>query len=166
MKVSKINVFFDVRTYNSKLPKEQWKIKSGGEQITATATFAVGEEPNELKGNEHGREYERNGEKRIAYKFKIGANCRFYKPNGGQIDRPSNEDLEANRWMASIVFRSLAKDPKDDKKPCGLWASDIMLRKQEFNPFADEVEAEDVIQEQEQVQEQEEQEQEQDDLPF
>lgn len=72
----------------------------------------------------------------VAVKFKIGASTRWFDSHAKACDRPTNIELEANRWNAQIDFARKEKDPSKPMSPSGYWANNIMVAKIENNPFA------------------------------
>lgn len=71
----------------------------------------------------------------VAAKFKIGANCKWFDKFGKPCDRPTNAELEANRWNVQIDFTRKEKDESNPLKPSGYWVNAIMVAKVENNPF-------------------------------
>lgn len=71
----------------------------------------------------------------VAAKFKIGANCKWFDKFGKPCDRPTNAELEANRWNVQIDFTRKDKDESNPLKPSGYWVNAIMVAKVENNPF-------------------------------
>ena len=72
----------------------------------------------------------------VAVKFKIGANVRWFDEHAKPCDRPTNVELEANRWNVQIDFARKEKDTANPLKPSGYWCNNIMVEKVENNPFA------------------------------
>lgn len=99
----------------------------------------------------------------IAVKFKIKKNTRWFDSRAKPCDRPTNVELEENRWNVQIDFNRKEKDPADNTKSCGYWVNNIMVAKIDNNPFAGQ--AFDPIEEEEPEDEPKE-EQRHDDLPF
>lgn len=72
----------------------------------------------------------------VSVKFKIGASTRWFDKHAKPCDRPTNVELEANRWNVQIDFARKGKDPANVLKPSGYWCNNIMVEKVENNPFA------------------------------
>ena len=72
----------------------------------------------------------------VSVKFKIGASTRWFDKHAKPCDRPTNVELEANRWNVQIDFARKEKDPANVLKPSGYWCNNIMVEKVENNPFA------------------------------
>lgn len=72
----------------------------------------------------------------VAVKFKIGANARWFNKNAKPMQRPTNAELEANRYNVQIDFTRKAKDASNPLKPSGYWVNNIMISKIESNPFS------------------------------
>ena len=51
----------------------------------------------------------------VSIKFKVGSNCKWFDRYARPMDRPTNEELEKNRWMAQLDF---TKKEKDQSKYC------------------------------------------------
>jgi hypothetical protein len=71
----------------------------------------------------------------VAVKFKIGANARWFDASAQPMKRPTNAELEANRYQVQIDFTRKEKDPAQPLKPSGYWVNNIMISKIESNPF-------------------------------
>ena len=71
----------------------------------------------------------------VAVKFKIGANARWFDASAQPMQRPTNAELEANRYQVQIDFTRKEKDPAQPLKPSGYWVNNIMISKIESNPF-------------------------------
>lgn len=71
----------------------------------------------------------------VVVKFKIGANARWFDATAQPMQRPTNAELEANRYNVQIDFTRKEKDPSTPLKPSGYWVNNIMISKIESNPF-------------------------------
>lgn len=153
MQTEKITGFFDVRKYDKRVERKDRKILADTENITFSASFAVGNLPEIFKAGGNPDEFvklyssrdevraaEAEGRQPVAdrasVKFKIGANARWFDKYGKATTKPSNEELDSNHYEVQIDFKRKAKNPDDDKAPSGYWVNAIMFRKQEDNPFA------------------------------
>lgn len=72
----------------------------------------------------------------VSVKFKIGANCKWFDKFAKPCARPTNAELEANRYNVQIDFTRKAKDPSNPLKPSGYWANAIMISPIDSNPFS------------------------------
>jgi hypothetical protein len=135
MKKNKISLEgrFDVRNYNANLPREQWALKGESDTIRFTS---VSDTPLNIEGEEFAKELTKDdGSKKYLYAFKIGSLTKFYDEFARLISKPSNEELDNGRYMASIVYIVKPKDPKQPTKACGMWVDAIMIKKVDENPF-------------------------------
>lgn len=73
----------------------------------------------------------------VSVKFKIGANAKWFDKFAKPCARPTNAELEANRYNVQIDFTRKAKDPSNPLKPSGYWVNNIMISPIESNPFRD-----------------------------
>lgn len=138
MMTEKISGFFDCRVYDKRLERAARKLKADTENVTFTATFDAAMLPKEFAGDEFAKAYtSKDGTPRVAVSFKIGANCRWYDKAGQPCARPQNSELDGERYDVQIEYTKKAKNPADDKAPCGFWANAIMYRKTAANPFAE-----------------------------
>ena len=127
--------WFDVRVYNKRLTRDQWKIKGEDDNIAFTTTFEAGT-PEAAAFAEHGKPYtDGNGNQRLRVTFKIGGRCGWFDEHAQPVAKPANEELDGCRWEARIVYNSLPKDPANPKKPSGYWANSVQFRKVLENPF-------------------------------
>ena len=72
----------------------------------------------------------------VSVKFKIGANCKWFDKYARPCARPTNAELESNRYMVQIDFTKKEKDLAQPLKPSGYWVNSIMINPIEANPFA------------------------------
>ena len=72
----------------------------------------------------------------VAVKFKIGANCKWFDKFARPMQRPTNAELEANRYVVQIDFTRKDKNPAMPLRPSGYWVNAIMVSPIEQNPFA------------------------------
>lgn len=154
MLTPKMSGIFDCRKYDStgKKQHDQREMVADTDNITFSALFPIDQVPECLKVNGENdtplkpkttrREREaaqREGREAVAdamaAKFKIGANCKWFDKFGKPCDRPTNAELEANRWNVQIDFARKEKDESNPLKPSGYWVNAIMVAKVENNPF-------------------------------
>ena len=134
-KIEKIQGWFDVKIYNDRISRENWKLKGDDDQIAFTATFEAGStEARQFAA--HGKPYtDNNGNNRVRVTFKIGGRCRWYDGQAQPVQKPSNAELDGKRYEVSIQYNELAADPTNPKKPRGYWVNAIQFREADTNPF-------------------------------
>ena len=153
MLTPKMSGLFDVRTYDGKTKEHAARqMKADTDNIVFSALYLKDELPDCFKVNgapdpllkERATRKERNaaeaeGRKPMldayAATFKIGANCKWIDKYGKPSDRPTNTELEENRWNVQIDFARKEKDEANPLKPSGYWVNAIMVAKVENNPF-------------------------------
>lgn len=134
--IQKIQGWFDVKVYNDRQPRENWKLKADTDNIAFTATFDASS-PEAAQFAAHGKPYKDNGgNNRVRVTFKIGGKCRWYDENAQPAEKPANAELDGKRYEVSIQYNELAGDPKNPKAPRGYWVNAIQFREAETNPFA------------------------------
>lgn len=72
----------------------------------------------------------------VNVKFKIGANCKWFDKFAKPMERPTNDELEKNRWNVQLDFTKKEKNLSNPLSPSGYWANAIMVAPIEQNPFA------------------------------
>ena len=72
----------------------------------------------------------------VSVKFKIGANCKWFDKYARPCARPTNAELESNRYMVQLDFTKKEKDLAQPLKPSGYWVNSIMINPIDANPFA------------------------------
>ena len=85
----------------------------------------------------------------LSVKFKIGANCKWFDKYAKPCARPTNAELEKNRYMVQLDFTKKEKNPARPLKPSGYWVNSIMINPIEANPFSGQAFEEDNDQENE-----------------
>lgn len=133
--IKEITGWFDVRIYNERISRENWKIKGEDDQISFTATFdAASKEAAQFAA--HGRPYtDGNGNQRVRVTFKIGVRCRWFDETAQAVPRPRNADLDGKKFEVSIQYNEIAADPNNPKAPRGYWVDAIQFREAVTNPF-------------------------------
>lgn len=128
--------WFDVKVYNERIPRENWKIKGEDDNIAFTVTFAAGDTAARPFAA-HGKPYtDGSGNQRLRVTFKIGARCRWFNENANPVTKPSNIDLDGKQFECVIQYNELAGDPAIPKSPRGYWVNAIQFREVVTNPFA------------------------------
>lgn len=123
--------YFDVKIYQDGKPREQWRMKADDDNITFSfITREAGEFSQFAKQFTN-----KDGEQMHRVTFKIGRNCHWYNERAEQVERPSSAELDGKRFRVKMVYRALLPDPNNDKSPRGYWASAIMFKECQSNPF-------------------------------
>lgn len=155
MLTQKMGGIFDCRAYDQsgKLTHDQRKMLADTDNVTFSAFIPIDQVPDMFKPGGQLDEYakpksskkEREAAKAenreavldvVAVKFKIGANAKWFDKFAKPCARPTNAELEANRYDVQIDFTRKAKDPSNPLKPSGYWVNNIMISQIESNPFS------------------------------
>ena len=155
MLTPKMGGIFDCRAYDQsgKLAHDQRKMLADTDNVTFSALIPIDQVPDMFKPGGQLDEYakpksskkEREAAKAenreavmdvVSLKFKIGANARWFNKNAKPMQRPTNAELEANRYNVQIDFTRKAKDVSNPLKPSGYWVNNIMISPIESNPFS------------------------------
>jgi len=155
MLTPKMTGIFDCRKYDQsgKKTHDQRELLANTDNVTFSALFPINEVPEVFLINGQLDEFARpkvskrerlaaQAENRqpvedvVSVKFKIGQNVRWFNEHAKPCDRPTNVELEANRWNVQIDFARKDKNAADPLKPSGYWCNNIMVEKVENNPFA------------------------------
>ncbi len=146
---------FDCRAYDQsgKLTHDQRKMLADTDNITFSALIPIDQVPDMFKPGGQLDEFakpkfskkEREAAKAenreavldvVSVKFKVGANAKWFDKFAKPCARPTNADLEANRYNVQIDYTRKAKDPSNPLKPSGYWVNSIMISPIESNPFS------------------------------
>lgn len=153
MQTEKIQGRFDCKVYNPKLPKEQWKLAAEDGNIVLAVTYPIDQLPAMFNVNgqaddfcklyasrdeqQHAKEENRQpNADRVAVKFKVGANCKWFDARGMKMSKPTNEQLDNKPVQVMVDFARKERDPKNPLAPCGYWANAIMVKFEDECPFA------------------------------
>lgn len=127
--------WFDVKVYNERIPRENWKIKGENDNIALKVTLSS-TDPQAVQFEKHGKPYvDANGNPRLRVAFKIGARCRWFDENAQPVGKPANIELDGKRFECVIQYNELAGDPANPKSPRGYWVNAIQIREVVTNPF-------------------------------
>ena len=127
--------WFDVKVYNERIARENWKLKGEDDQIAFTVTFAAGDTA-ALPFAAHGKPYtDGSGNPRLRVNFKIGTRCDWFDEQAQPIAKPLNSVLDGKQYECVIQYSTLDGDPANPKSPRGYWANAIQLREVQRNPF-------------------------------
>jgi hypothetical protein len=154
MLTPKISGIFDCRKYDQtgKKTHDQREWLSDSDVVTFSALIQIADVPECLMINGQLDEFasykvskreraaaEAEGREPVAdcvvAKFKIGSRTAWFDKYGKPTDRPTNEELEKNRYMVQIDFSRKEKDPSQPLKASGYWVNNIMFTVVERNPF-------------------------------
>lgn len=153
MLTPKMSGLFDCREFDGKTKEHSArKLKADTDNIVFSAMFLKEELPDQFKVNgvpdpmlkERSTKKERAAaaaENRqpvldaFVAAFKIGQTTKWFDKYGHATDRPTNEELESERWNVQIDFSRREKDPNNPLKASGYWVNAIMVAKVESNPF-------------------------------
>lgn len=153
MLTPKMSGLFDCRMYDGKTKEHSARrLKADTENIVFSAMFLKEELPDQFKvgGAPDQMLKERSTKKERAAAaaenrqpvldafvaaFKIGQTTKWFDKYGHATDRPTNEELESERWNVQIDFSRREKDPNNPLRASGYWVNAIMVAKVESNPF-------------------------------
>ena len=128
--------WFDVKVYNERIARENWKLKGEDDQIAFTVTFAAGDTA-AMPFAAHGKPYtDGSGHPRLRVNFKIGKRCTWFDEQARPIAKPLNSSLDGKQYECVIQYSTLDGDPTNPKSPRGYWANAIQLREVQRNPFS------------------------------
>lgn len=155
MLTPKIGGIFDCRAYDQsgKLTHDQRKMLADTDNVTFSALIPIDQVPDMFKpGGQLDELVRAKASKKereaaiaqgreavldvVSVKFKIGANAKWFDKFAKPCARPTNAELEANRYNVQIDFTRKAKDPSNPLKPSGYWVNNIMISPIESNPFS------------------------------
>lgn len=140
MKATNLKGFFDVRVYAEGKEREACKMKADDETIYFVSRFTPDTCPDDLRPYVTEYVSKKDGSTNFRLKFKVGGRAAWYAPSGAPCARPTNAELEGDRWQVSLDFVNIPADPANPKKPCGLWVNAIQamrLERYEFAPMVD-----------------------------
>ena len=127
--------WFDVKVYNERIARENWKLKGEDDNIAFTVTFAAGDTA-AMPFAAHGKPYtDGSGNPRLRVNFKIGTRCTWFDERAQPIAKPLNSVLDGKQYECIIQYSTLDGDPANPKSPRGYWANAIQLREVQRNPF-------------------------------
>lgn len=130
--------YFDCREFDARKAYADRQMKADSQQVAFNMTFAPDALPESVA--EFAKEFERkDGAKAFAVKVKIGAKCKFFRKVDGvvkQVERPSNEELDGERWEVCLDFNALHGDA-NKKEASGYWSNGILLVGTHTDMFAD-----------------------------
>lgn len=129
----KLTGWFDTRVWKENTPREQQRLKADDDNIGFSTTFE--QCPPALQ--EFAKPYtDSNGNQRWRVTFKISQKCRWFDGNAQPVDRPSNQELDGQRFEVRVQYNTLRPAPNaGDKAARGYWANCIQFERVNENPF-------------------------------
>lgn len=121
--------YFDVREYNAKKERKEWKIKEEGQTIEFSQIFSTENLPKEL--SEFAKLFTRkDSTQACVVRFKISSRCKWFGKNAEgkftEMAKPTNEELDGTRYQVAINYRTLHGDASK-KEASGYWANGICI---------------------------------------
>lgn len=127
--------WFDVKVYNERVARENWKLKGEEDNIAFGVTFAA-TDPQAMQYTNHAKPYtDNNGNNRMRVTFKITPRCRWFNEQAQPVAKPCNAELDGRQFECIIRYNELVGDPANSKSPRGFWADAIQFREVVTNPF-------------------------------
>ena len=138
MRLDNVSGYFDCREFDARKAYADRTLKADSQQIAFNMTFAPDKLPETV--SEFAKEFERkDGGKAFAVRMKVGAKCKFFRKENGavrQVNRPTNEELDGERWNVCLDFNALHGD-SEKKEASGYWLNGILLQGTQSDMFAD-----------------------------
>ena len=138
MRLDNVSGYFDCREFDARKAYADRTMKADSQQIAFNMTFAPDQLPEAV--SEFAKEFERkDGGKAFAVRMKVGAKCKFFRKENGavhQVNRPTNEELDSERWNVCLDFNALHGD-STKKEASGYWLNGILLQGMQSDMFAD-----------------------------
>lgn len=138
MRLDYVSGYFDCREFDARKAYADRTMKADTQQIAFNMTFATDQLPEVV--SEFAKEFERkDGTRGFAVRMKVGAKCKFFRKENGavrQVARPTNEELDGERWNVCLDFNALHGDSAK-KEASGYWLNGILLQGTQSDMFAD-----------------------------
>ena len=138
MRLDNVSGYFDCREFDARKAYADRMMKADTQQIAFSLTFSPDQLPEVVA--EFAKEFERkDGTRGFAVRMKVGAKCKFFRKEGGavrQVNRPTNEELDVERWNVCLDFNALHGD-STKKEASGYWLNGILLQGTQSDMFAD-----------------------------
>ena len=138
MRLDNVSGYFDCREFDARKAYADRTMKADSQQIAFNMTFAPDQLPENV--SEFAKEFERkDGTRAFAVRMKVGAKCKFFRKENGavrQVGRPTNEELDGERWNVCLDFNALHGD-STKKEASGYWLNGILLQGTQSDMFAD-----------------------------
>ena len=138
MRLDNVSGYFDCREFDARKAYADRTMKADTQQIAFNMTFAPDQLPETVA--EFAKEFERkDGTRAFAVRMKVGIKCKFFRKENGavrQVARPTNDELDGERWNVCLDFNTLHGD-STKKEPNGYWLNGILLQGTQSDMFAD-----------------------------
>lgn len=137
MRLDNVKGYFDVREYNAKKVRTERTMKADDATITFDVVFDGQNLPEQVA--KHAKSYEKDGNTRFIVKMKISKTAKWFEQINGHVTsvaRPTNADLDGNRFECCLDFRELNGDP-NKQEACGYWVNGILFKEDAGDMFAD-----------------------------
>ena len=132
MRLDNVSGYFDCREFADRT------MKADSQQIAFTLTYAPDQLPEVVAEFAKESEY-KDGTRYFKVRMKIGKKCQFLRKENGfvrRIKRPTNEELDGERWNVCLDFNALHGD-SNKKEARGYWLNGILLQGTQSDLFAD-----------------------------
>ena len=138
MRLDNVSGYFDCREFDARKAYTDRTLKADTQQIAFNMNFAPDKLPEVVA--EFAKEFERkDGTRGFAVRMKVGAKCKFFRKENGavrQVNRPTNEELDGERWNVCLDFNAFHGD--STKKEAGVcWLNGILLQGAQSDMFSD-----------------------------
>ena len=138
MRLDNVSGYFDCREFDARKAYADRTLKADTQQVSFNMTFAPDQLPEEV--SEFAKEFERkDGTRAFAVRMKVGGKCKFFRKENGavrQVARPTNEELDGERWNVCLDFNALHGDSAK-KEASGYWLNGVLLQGTQSDMFAD-----------------------------
>ena len=138
MRLDNVSGYFDCREFDARKAYADRTLKADTQHISFNMTFATDKLPEVV--SEFAKEFERkDGSNAFAVRMKVGGKCKFFRKENGavrQVNRPTNEELDGERWNVCLDFNALHGDGTK-KEARGYWLNGILLQGTQSDMFAD-----------------------------
>lgn len=131
----KMTGWFDVKVYSANTPRENWRMKADGDNISFGVTFDA-KDPEADEYRQFGKEYtDAAGNKRLRVSFKISPKTKWFDAQAQPVAKPDNATLDGIRYECTVQYAVVLPDPKNDKSARGYWVRAIQYEPVNDNPF-------------------------------
>ena len=138
MRLDNVSGYFDCREFDARKAYADRTMKADSQQIAFTLTYAPDQLPEVVAEFAKESEY-KDGTRYFKVRMKIGKKCQFLRKENGfvrRIKRPTNEELDGERWNVCLDFNALHGD-SNKKEARGYWLNGILLQGTQSDMFAD-----------------------------
>ena len=138
MRLDNVSGYFDCREFDARKAYADRTMKADSQQIAFSITFTPDQLPEVVSEFAKESEY-KDGTRYFKVRMKIGKKCQFLRKENGfvrRIKRPTNEELDGERWNVCLDFNALHGD-SNKKEARGYWLNGILLQGTQSDMFAD-----------------------------